>query len=234
MPWWDPSRPTPECLTPPNGAAGSETSPRLTPTMPDSRASATRGPGPGHPCRVSGEPVDRVVGQGDRFLVGVEGHHRRHRPEDLLPSRRPGGHPAEHRWRVVVPVTVGGRCPRHLGAVVDRLCTALAMSSRDRSLIIGPNLVAAVDPGPTFRAAIAPASIGELHRPPPRGRGSDWRRCRPRRRCASWPPSLRRRQPRCRRRRTPGTGRFPRAPSRPEHLIRSHLRAGSGPPRWTR
>ena len=41
-PSWPPSRPRPDCLTPPNGAAGSDTMPRLTPTMPVSSASDTR------------------------------------------------------------------------------------------------------------------------------------------------------------------------------------------------
>ena len=41
-PSWPPSRPIPDCLTPPNGAAGSETTPRLMPIIPASRASATR------------------------------------------------------------------------------------------------------------------------------------------------------------------------------------------------
>ena len=44
MPWWPPSRPRPLCLTPPNGAAGSETRPRLRPTMPASIRSETRRP----------------------------------------------------------------------------------------------------------------------------------------------------------------------------------------------
>ena len=39
-----PSRPSPLCLTPPNGAAGSETSPRFSPTMPASSRSDTRRP----------------------------------------------------------------------------------------------------------------------------------------------------------------------------------------------
>ena len=41
-PSWPPSRPIPDCLTPPKGAAGSETTPRLIPIIPASRASATR------------------------------------------------------------------------------------------------------------------------------------------------------------------------------------------------
>src|ERR1700733_1485730 len=39
-----PSRPRPDCLTPPNGAAGSETSPRFNPIMPKSSFSETRMP----------------------------------------------------------------------------------------------------------------------------------------------------------------------------------------------
>jgi hypothetical protein len=34
MPSWAPSRPMPLCLVPPNGAAGSDTSPRFSPIMP--------------------------------------------------------------------------------------------------------------------------------------------------------------------------------------------------------
>lgn len=44
MPWWAPSRPRPLCLVPPNGAAGSDTNPRLRPTMPLSIRSETRRP----------------------------------------------------------------------------------------------------------------------------------------------------------------------------------------------
>jgi hypothetical protein len=42
MPSNPPSRPKPECLTPPKGAAGLETMPVLMPIMPNSSASATR------------------------------------------------------------------------------------------------------------------------------------------------------------------------------------------------
>src|SRR5262249_1916290 len=44
MPSCGPSRPRPDCLVPPNGAAGSETRPRLRPTMPKSSFSETRMP----------------------------------------------------------------------------------------------------------------------------------------------------------------------------------------------
>ena len=42
MPYFEPSRPMPDCFTPPNGATSVETIPSLTPTMPYSSASATR------------------------------------------------------------------------------------------------------------------------------------------------------------------------------------------------
>ena len=42
MPSKPPSRPKPLALTPPNGAAGLDTTPWLIPTMPNSSASLTR------------------------------------------------------------------------------------------------------------------------------------------------------------------------------------------------
>src|SRR5262245_31746617 len=42
IPYFDPSRPSPDSLTPPNGATSVEISPVLMPTMPYSSASATR------------------------------------------------------------------------------------------------------------------------------------------------------------------------------------------------
>ena len=49
MPSCEPSRPWPDCLTPPKGAAGSDISPRLMATMPASMASATLIPRPNSP-----------------------------------------------------------------------------------------------------------------------------------------------------------------------------------------
>ena len=42
MPYFEPSRPMPDSLTPPNGATSVEMMPVLMPTMPYSSASATR------------------------------------------------------------------------------------------------------------------------------------------------------------------------------------------------
>jgi len=42
IPYNEPSRPSPDCLTPPNGATSVEIRPVLTPTMPTSSASAVR------------------------------------------------------------------------------------------------------------------------------------------------------------------------------------------------
>ncbi len=41
IPWRPPSRPSPDCLTPPKGVAGLETMPAFKPTMPTSSASET-------------------------------------------------------------------------------------------------------------------------------------------------------------------------------------------------
>lgn len=42
MPYLEPSRPRPDCFTPPNGHSTADSSPSLTPTMPTSSRSATR------------------------------------------------------------------------------------------------------------------------------------------------------------------------------------------------
>ena len=42
MPWREPSRPRPDCLTPPKGATSLEIRPVLMPTMPYSSARDTR------------------------------------------------------------------------------------------------------------------------------------------------------------------------------------------------
>jgi hypothetical protein len=42
MPYFEPSRPSPDCFTPPNGATSFEMMPTFTPTMPASSASAAR------------------------------------------------------------------------------------------------------------------------------------------------------------------------------------------------
>src|SRR3954451_25338240 len=101
-PWWAPSRPMPLCLAPPNGAAGSETTPRLRPTMPVSIRSPTAKRAP----QVAAEderhqPVLGVVGQRDRLVLVREGHDRRDRAEHLLgEDRRAVLHAVEHRRRI--------------------------------------------------------------------------------------------------------------------------------------
>ena len=81
-----PSRPKPLAFTPPNGAAGFDTRPVLTPIMPKSSDSASRIVR----CEVAGVDVRReavlgVVRLGDGLVLGLERRDRRDRAEDLLP-----------------------------------------------------------------------------------------------------------------------------------------------------
>ena len=85
MPTEPPSRPSPDCLMPPNGAAGLRHEPGVEPD----HAGLQRLADPQRPRQVLGEEVaDQpelgVVGRGDGLVVGVEHADRRHRPEDLL------------------------------------------------------------------------------------------------------------------------------------------------------
>ena len=116
-----PSRPKPDSLTPPNGAAGSEITPRLTPTMPDSIAL-------GDPQRavevagvdVGGQAVLGVVGGGHALLLGVEAGDRGDRAEHLLlEDAGVGGHVGEHRRRIEV-----ARAARSDAADGDRCAAA--------------------------------------------------------------------------------------------------------------
>ena len=85
MPYFEPSRPTPDCLTPPNGATSFEMIPVLTPTMPYSSDSAIRNTRPDVArVEVRGEPELGGVRRVDRFLVGREPEHRRDRAERFL------------------------------------------------------------------------------------------------------------------------------------------------------
>ena len=128
MPSAPPSRPKPDCLTPPNGAAGLETRPWLRPTMPVSSPSKTRN------ARlmslrvdVGDEPVLGVVGGRDRGLLVVEARDRRDRPEDLLLEQaRVDRHAGEHRRLVEVARAVAlGAAEHHAGALARRVLDEL-------------------------------------------------------------------------------------------------------------
>ena len=90
MPSTPPSRPRPDCLTPPNGAAGvgdhalvEADHPGLEALAHPERAVEVTGEDVGH------QPVLGVVGGGDRLVLGAEARDRGHGPEDLL-VQQPG------------------------------------------------------------------------------------------------------------------------------------------------
>ncbi len=67
-PSWPPSRPRPDCLVPPNGAAGSDTRPRFKPIMPKSSFSETRRPRDiSFGVEISDQTVFGIVGALDRL-----------------------------------------------------------------------------------------------------------------------------------------------------------------------
>jgi hypothetical protein len=64
-----PSRPMPRCLTPPNGAAGSETRPRFKPTFPSPALRRRAARGTDHGCRRTPQVVLGVIRR--RYRVGL-------------------------------------------------------------------------------------------------------------------------------------------------------------------
>ncbi len=85
MPYFEPSRPSPDCLTPPKGATSVVMRPVLMPTMPYSRPSATLPDAPDVAAvEVRGEAVLGAVGELDHLVVGAKANERRDRAERLL------------------------------------------------------------------------------------------------------------------------------------------------------
>ena len=219
MPSWPPSRPKPDCLTPPNGAAGvgDEALVEADHAGLERLADAQRA------LEVAGvdvgdEAVLGVVGGGDRLVLVDEGRDRRDRAEDLL---------AEHaaRRRARRRARSARRSSRRRRARCRRRApwrpcstassTSSATLSRWSSSISGPTSTPSSVPRPTFSAPIRSASfVGELVGDRLVRRGSGWPTCRPRRCCASWRSSRPRRRRRGRRPRRRGTARCRRAPSR--------------------
>src|SRR4028119_1517167 len=98
MPSRPPSRPNPDCLTPPNGAAGLETMPWLRPTIPVSRRSHTRsarwtsrGESQGRGPRAGARVGDDALVEADH--PGVEALAHAQCPLDV--AREDVGHEAE-------------------------------------------------------------------------------------------------------------------------------------------
>ena len=185
-----PSRPKPEALTPPNGAAALETRPWLRPTMPvcelladAERALDVVGVDVGHEAELG------VVGGGDRRVLVVEADHGRDRAEDLLLEQPGVGRDAREHRRVeeVARAVALAAADEHLGAlargVVDQLGDLVALRGVDQRADLDVVLGAAPD---LHRAQLLGQLLGELVGDATRPRGSGWRPCRPRRCCASW------------------------------------------------
>ncbi len=100
-----PSRPRPDCLTPPNGAAALEMTPRVEAHHPrletvDHAVSARQIVR----VDVGDETVLRVVGESDGLLFVAEARDREHRSEDLLAQvSLPAGDLVDDRGRKKVP-----------------------------------------------------------------------------------------------------------------------------------
>ncbi len=100
MPCREPSRPSPDCFTPPNGATSEEMMPSLMPTMPNFQplrdapdAADVAG------VEVGGEAERRAIGDAYSVVLGLEAEQRRDGAEGLLARndhvRRDAG---QHGW----------------------------------------------------------------------------------------------------------------------------------------
>ena len=206
MPSGPPSRPKPDCLMPPNGAAGvrdhalvEADHPGLEPLDHAQRALEVAR------VDVGDEAVLGVVGRGDRLVLVGEALDRRHRPEDLLVEQLGVvGDVGEHGGVVEVAGAVAGvAADDRLGAAADGVLdelgdlAALAVVDQRPDLRRRPRCRARPSSRPSSRRASR-----RTGRRPSRRRGSGWRTCTPRRCCASSRSSRPGPRRRCRRRRT--------------------------------
>ena len=219
MPSGPPSRPKPDCLTPPNGAprVGDHAlveadHPGLEPL--DDAEGAVRG----RACRRRrrGRTRCRWRRRSPRPRTRSS---RRARPARRSPrssSRAPSGTSLEHGRLVEVARAVDAAAPptSELGAlrarVVDELGDLAALGGVDERADVDVGLGAAPD---LERAHPLGEPARELAGHRARRRGSGWPRCTPRRCCASSRSSRPRRRRRGRRPRRRGTARCRRAPS---------------------
>ena len=83
-----PSRPIPDCLTPPNGATSVENMPVFTPTTPYSSGLLHAGyAGNVAAVEIAGQSEDRVICHGDGFFFGLEAEQGRDGAEGFFPLR---------------------------------------------------------------------------------------------------------------------------------------------------
>src|SRR4026207_1532288 len=111
MPYFEPSRPIPDSLTPPNGATSVEMMPVLMPTMPGLLPPAPPPPPPDAPEVAGGERRRQaelgVVGELHRLVFGLEAEQRRDGAEGLLAGHLHVGGDAHQDGRTVGPAAAG-------------------------------------------------------------------------------------------------------------------------------
>ena len=135
IPYFEPSRPMPDSLTPPNGAISVEMKPVLMPTIPYSSAF---GDAPDAAevaaVEVRGEPVRRVVRLRDRLGLGREARDAGDRPERLLGRHRGVARDAGDHRRPVEEPAEALAAGQELAAALERVGD-VALDLLDRLLL---------------------------------------------------------------------------------------------------
>ena len=132
--WGERSRPKPDCLKPPNGRREVRAVEAVEPDRAglEGAGHAVRGVDVARPHRRA-KAVDRVVGEADRLLLGLDGGDGEHRPEDFLardaasPDRRRRGWSPRHSGPRILhrPAAArGDRAPLPSRRCRDRQSTA--------------------------------------------------------------------------------------------------------------
>ena len=129
IPYFEPSRPMPDSLTPPNGAISFEMMPTLMPTMPYSSAFGNAPDAADVAAvEVRGQAVFGVVGELEQFFFGLEAEQRRHRAEGFfVGDLHVGGDVGQHGRLEELCRPLRGACRR--SATFAPLATASAMCS---------------------------------------------------------------------------------------------------------
>ena len=163
MPYFEPSRPMPDCLTPPNGATSVERMPSLT----ADHAVFQRLGDAEHAADVAGVEVGGeaelgVVGEADRLGLVREPGQRGDRAEDLLARDGHVGRDVREHGRLEEGAARGhgdGRRPSTLAPAPTASASRRSTFSTASMLISGPCATPSSAPSPTFIARTRAASF---------------------------------------------------------------------------